>query len=136
MSGKRLAGILCPSTDLSESTHVLGVRGEDGLVTMLPAPLPLPDVALEELSRENIRESVRLVGTCIQKECLYWSNHCQLGREISVLANNSNLEIFTCPISNKCRWRLENGNSVCRICTHIMREKSIAELEENVNGNR
>ena len=129
MSGRRLAGILCPSTALSESTHVLGIRGKDGLVKMLPVPLPLPDVALEELSREDLRESVRLVGTCIQKECLHWNNHCQLGREISVLANNSNPEVVSCPISNKCRWRLENGDSVCRVCTHIMREISITELK-------
>jgi hypothetical protein len=136
MNSMEIRGPLCPSTDISESTHVLGIRGKDGQLRMLPSLLLLPLVARDQLTKENLRTSVRLTGPCIKNGCHHWAGHCQLGEEISFLAKSSNEETISCFISARCRWRLENGNSVCRICTHIMREKSLAELEENVNGNR
>ena len=129
MNSMEIGGPLCPSTDLSESTHVLGIRGKDGRLRMLPSLLPLPQVARNQLTRENLRDLVRLTGRCIQGNCHYWAGHCRLGEEISFLAESSNEETISCSISARCRWRLENGDSVCRVCTHIMREISITELK-------
>lgn len=127
-------GIMCPSTDLTESTHVLGIKGKDGQLRMLSSLLPLPPVALEQLTRDDLRNSVRLTGRCIKGGCHHWVGHCRLGEEVSVLANSSDGEAISCSISTHCRWRLENGDSVCRVCPQVMREKFVEEIAKEING--
>ena len=75
--------MLCPSTNRSETTHVLGLADSDGLVKFLPAPLPIPPEAVELLTDQDLEERVRLTGPCISVSCEWWKDGCSLGRSLS-----------------------------------------------------
>ena len=123
----------CPSTDLSESTHVLGVRGPDGRVKFFNDLLPLPVVARDQYAFEDLRHQVRLTGRCIQNACSYWSGLCTLGQSLVELSKET-AEI-DCAIKSNCRWFSENGPQICSVCEFVMRGQVISELEEAINDN-
>lgn len=123
----------CPSTDLSESTHVLGVRGPDGRVKFFNDLLPLPVVARDQYAFEDLRHQVRLTGRCIQNACSYWSGLCTLGQSLVELSKET-AEI-DCAIKSNCRWFSENGPQICSVCEFVMRGEVISELEEAINDN-
>lgn len=118
--------IFCPSTDIPDSTHVLAVRNELGVLEFLPKLLPFPDVAKQQMRPADLRDRVRMVGRCIQAQCLHWEGHCALGREIAKIDSHANTPL--CALSDACRWKLENGDSICRICPQIMRPKCLEDL--------
>lgn len=119
-------GIFCPSTDLPESTHVLAVRNQSGSLEFLPSLLPVPDVALLQLTEEDLFGRLRLVGKCIKARCSNWNGHCVLGWELSKVIRQ--VDSSSCAISRTCRWRIENGESVCGICPRVMRMGSLDDL--------
>jgi len=118
--------LMCPSTALTETTHVLGIKVAGGLVRFLSAPLPIPESAFEVFTGEDIHERLRFTGPCVTRSCAYWDGHCTLG---SWLATRSSPADTPCSIAERCRWRLENNNKVCGICPSIMRQLSPEELD-------
>ena len=122
------SGILCPSTDTTESTHLLGLRGTDGKLTFLNQLLPVPAVALEQYDFDDFRDKVRMTGVCIQGNCMHWQGFCNLGRTLSELSVNGSEQ--TCPITTTCRWRIENGSSICSVCPQVMRQRNLEDLED------
>jgi hypothetical protein len=125
--------LFCPSTDISESTHVLGVRGPDGRVKFFNDLLPLPVVARDQFAFEDLRHQVRLTGRCIQNACSYWIGLCTLGQSLVELSKET-AEI-DCAIKSNCRWFSENGPQICSVCEFVMRGQVISELEEAINDN-
>ena len=118
--------IFCPSTDFPESTHVLAVRNERGVLKFLPELLPVPEVALVQLTEDDLGDRLRLVGSCIKNRCSNWKGYCVLGRELSKIGRPT--DSSSCAISRNCRWRIENGDSVCGICPLVMRMGSLEDL--------
>ena len=74
--------------------------------------------------------STRLHGPCLTSRCIYWSGNCQLGTKIAHVEVHRLNECSTsdvinaCPIQLTCRWRTENGISVCHGCTQVDYEVS------------
>ena len=123
--------LFCPSTNLSESTHVLGVRRPDGRVQFFSDLLPLPEVARDQYVFEDLRHQVRLTGRCIQNACSYWNGHCTLGQSLVELSMER--AVADCAIKSNCRWFSENGPQVCSVCEFVMRGQVLSELEEVLN---
>lgn len=116
-SGTKLSlTILCPSTAIAETTHLLGMCNDEGVVEFLDSPLPMPRPALATLGAQDLRDRLRLTGPCVRQSCAHWEGHCALGRR---LAAASEPATRSCPITATCRWRLENGDSVCGICPSV-----------------
>ena len=129
MENRELIGvtqIFCPSTDFPESTHVLAIRNQHGVLKFLPKLLPVPDVAKQQMEIADLRDRVRMVGRCIQARCIHWEGHCALGREIAKIDAHANTP--SCALSDTCRWKMENGDSICQICPQIMRPNSLEDL--------
>jgi hypothetical protein len=112
--------IMCPSTDFSESTHVLAIRREDGELRFFSELLPIPREAVETMSVEDLRDRVRLTGPCVMSRCFNWNGSCTLG---PLLVSRTASQKVPCPIRGQCRWLIENGESVCGQCTEVMRMK-------------
>lgn len=112
--------IMCPSTDFSESTHVLALRNKDGRLTFLDSLMPIPGVGVDQLTVEDLRDRVRLTGPCVASRCAHWAGHCTLGQALSLTGASAGEQ---CAITDSCRWRIENGDRVCGICTSVMRMK-------------
>jgi hypothetical protein len=118
--------MLCPSTDRSESTHVLGLADSEGRVRFLEKMLPIPREAVDQLTDKDMRSRVRLTGPCISFQCGYWKNGCSLGRRLSNLGKSYDR---ACPIVSECRWYQENGNRACGICAFVFHDLLREELE-------
>lgn len=112
--------IMCPSTDFTESTHVLALKDEGGRLVFLETIVPIPPIAVEQLTIEDLRDRVRLTGPCVTSRCAHWAGHCTLGQNLS--SAGQPIEVV-CPIIENCRWRIENGPAVCGICPSVMRMK-------------
>ena len=119
-------GIFCPSTDLPESTHVLAIRGRSGVLEFLPSLLPVPEVALVQMTKDDLSDRLRFVGNCIKNRCSNWNGHCVLGRELLKIARPADSP--SCAIFRTCRWRIENGDSICGVCPLVMRMGSLDDL--------
>ena len=106
---------------------MLGLWEENGSVRFSEKLLPVSEVVIQQLTFSDLRERLRLTGPCIQSRCVYWKGHCSLGEHLSRLS----VEVVapTCAISEQCRWRSENGNSACGVCTKVMRGFSIVDLQ-------
>ena len=117
--------MLCPSTDRSESTHVLGLADSEGRVRFLEKMLPISPEAVDQLTDKDMRSRVRLTGPCISFQCGYWKNGCSLGKELAKLGKSDDR---TCPIVSECRWYQENGNQACGICAFVFHHLSGEEL--------
>jgi hypothetical protein len=122
--------IFCPSTDITESTHVLGVVGRDGKVKFLEKLLPLPRVARDEITMNDLRDQVRLTGLCIQKDCAHWKGICGVGKALTDLKTSSGGSY--CDLKLRCRWLLENGPEICSVCQFVTRGQTISSLESKV----
>lgn len=129
-SGVNARQIYCPSTDFSESTHVLGVRNSHGVLVFSPKLLPIPSEGVEVLTSDCLTNRIRLAGECIQDKCAYWGGHCNLGRKLSMRQSvgTTSLGDLNCPLEESCRWRLENGDGVCAVCPKVMRGLTMEDL--------
>ena len=117
--------IYCPSTYTSESTHVLGLVDETGKLNFLPALLPINKYGLDVLTDTDLRDKVRLTGPCVTSSCANWNGHCELGDQLAAYEISAEPD---CAIRDSCRWRRENGNSVCGICTQVTRGRTIDDI--------
>lgn len=80
-------------------------------------------------SSEEIDDQVaRFFGPCVATRCRYWSKSCQLGAVVTkapIVVPDVFVRIEPescsneCPIGTTCRWRAENGNSVCVGCQGV-----------------
>ncbi len=117
-------GLMCPSTALAETTHVLGIKDAGGTVRFLAAPLPVPKSAVEVFTVDDVHDRLRFTGPCMTRSCAYWESQCTLG---TMLASKSSCADPNCSIAESCRWRKENGDRVCGICPSVM---WFGEMEE------
>lgn len=107
----------CPSyPDIAGGTK-FAVRLTDGSFNFAA-----PDEEFDDLVSI---QSARLHGPCLTSRCIYWSGNCQLGTKIAHIEVQRINECSTsdvisnCPIKLTCRWRSENGKSVCHGCTQV-----------------
>ena len=118
--------INCPSTYLTESTHVLGLVDETGKLKFLPSLLPINQYGLNVLTDADLRDKVRLTGPCVTSSCANWNGRCELGDQLAAYERTAEPD---CAIRDSCRWRRENGNSVCGICTQVTRGRTFDDIQ-------
>ena len=110
----------CPAASTMMAATVIGWR-EGGVesVNFLEKPIGFPEVLREFMSDLEIESSLRLAGKCVKQACPHWANSCMLGHAVASVAN-SEVMIPTCSISDTCRWKRENRETVCVPCRGIM----------------
>ena len=120
--------LLCPSTPPKGSSLAIGRWTEHRLVEFFDHALELPEAAMEVLPWSAVEDRVRLAGPCVTSGCEYWDGLCGLGQQLMCISGTRVPEI-ECPIRERCRWRLENGEEICGTCVKIMRGRSFDSLK-------
>ena len=119
--------IMCPSTDIHESTHLLGTVNIEGMIDFRDHLLPVPNAVLSVLTKDDLTNRVRLTGPCIKQNCQWWlNNECSLAKEFAKIAVSSGSP--KCAISDRCRWRIENGDDCCEICSFVTIGRSTSDV--------
>lgn len=110
----------CPAASTMMASAVIGWR-EVGVesVNFLEIPIGFPDVLREFMTDPEIESSLRLVGKCVKHACQHWADSCMLGHAVASVAP-SDVTIPMCSISDTCRWKRENSESVCVPCRGIL----------------
>lgn len=111
--------MICPSSDRSSGTMVIGIRRPGRLPQRLNQPIPVP---VELRSAEWADRHVRFAGPCHGSKCSQWELGCSVGRTVatsnSTVADGAGTE---CAIRRECRWYAENGEAACRGCGAVIR---------------
>ena|SRR5690242_17949616 len=125
---------LCPSSRYTESARLLGVRQEDGKVSILPDPLQVDESFGQYLSEDlKPEQSFRFVNKCMESGCKQWTKKgCGIAiRAISFLDQvNPVEELPACSIRKECRWHQQEGSAACKICPYIITDISATEIKK------
>jgi hypothetical protein len=110
----------CPAASTMMASAVIGWR-EDGFesVNFLEKSIGFPHVLREFMTDLEIESSLRLVGKCVKNSCPHWADSCILGHAVASIAPSDGT-IPMCSISDTCRWKRENGETVCIPCRGIL----------------
>lgn len=110
-------GLKCPS-------YPDGVRGE--LLASLDTEKGLLFDVPECEPNNQVR---RYSGPCVTGRCQFWAGNCQLGAIVArapsvaplvFVPRDDSSDPARCPIGSVCRWRAENGESVCIGCQGVL----------------
>ena len=107
--------VLCPSYSTGRGLGVVFAVGES--TTWFDEVVPFGDPRLDEIPDELQRTT----GGCVRGACIHWADSCQLGVAIAVRVGSRPATAVGCPITDRCRWRLENGDAVCEPCQTLTR---------------
>lgn len=120
----------CPAASAALAQSVIGVRraGSEN-VDFLPQPVGFPRVLRELRDDESIEGELRMVGRCVRSACPHWDGSCVLGHAVAAVAGEQDAG-GGCSIAARCRWRIENGPTVCGPCAGILN----VQMKEFING--
>jgi hypothetical protein len=83
-----------------------------------------PNVPPDFARMELFANTPRYAGLCVRDRCSSWKGYCLLGVAVTIasqpLSGIENPTAESCPIRSNCRWRLENGDETCNLCTSIV----------------
>jgi len=106
----------CPSSSAELATHRFAEVDTTGRVVFEAIPVRIGTPGTPN-------HQPRLTGPCKQHRCAQWDGFCRLGaaaaRAAFELGGNS--PESGCPITNTCRWRMENGDAACVVCPWLHR---------------
>lgn len=112
--------LLCPAAIGSHGTEVFGVFDPSlGQVRFLPEVISLPQVTRDVVGADQLCERARLSARCETYRCQYWQGGCRLGWFVSKVEVTTSSVGRMCAISQRCRWRAENGERVCGGCAEV-----------------
>lgn len=107
--------VLCPSYPSEQALGPIFRVSEAGTEWL---DGPLSHNATNDEGGSALR--VRYAGVCHRGACIHWAGACQLG--IGVASSGTDeADEPSCSIISRCRWRLENGGSVCGPCQLLTR---------------
>lgn len=119
--------IQCPSNKCKPGSKLLGVRQEDGTVSILPEPLPIDDNFISTVRNDPTEpeQKFRFTNKCVESGCAQWNGKgCgvidQVIQYLEHIPQNSSLP--RCAIRPSCRWFLQRGADACKICPYIITE--------------
>ena len=109
----------CPSAPV-EFAHAVFAKFESKSEShqFLPSVIPLGRTIKEVVDQSKFKSNFRLVGRCVEVRCANWSGGCVLGSSIAKVQATVDGDRI-CPISKTCRWKAENGDSVCGPCSSV-----------------
>lgn len=113
-SGRSAGGgsLICPSQPSDLGSIVLGHVGADGLLQRVSSRADS-----EMLSTAGIDE-VRYAGECLESQCTYWADSCQLAAAIVHPTDRPEI-LDPCVVRGRCRWFLEHGPAACGTCSQV-----------------
>jgi hypothetical protein len=104
----------------SHGSGVFGVfEPSEGQIRYLDAVIPLPSVARDIVESDQLCERTRISADCQTLKCHYWQGGCSLGWFVSRLDSPTDVSNQLCAISDRCRWRAEYGDTVCKGCSKV-----------------
>jgi hypothetical protein len=127
---------LCPSSRISEGSKLLGIRQDDGKVVILPNPLVIDASFPENLPKGAVPEQLfRFVNKCVKSDCAQWTKKgCGIALRISRYIDKTENGMPECSIRSSCRWHMQEGDSICRICPYIITDITAEELDKYFNS--
>ena len=132
--------IMCPSNQCKPGSKLLGIRQNNGIIAILPDPLPI-DEHFIETTREHevpVLQRFRFTNKCIEAGCAQWN-----GQGCNVIENvmqhmdsipTTASELPACGIRSRCRWYLQKQTDACKICPYILyeiTEDDVLEMQKN-----
>jgi hypothetical protein len=123
---------LCPSFRYTEGSKLLGIRQENGKVSILPNPLEIDNKFLENL-QENVPEQFfRFTNICQENSCQQWTKKgCGIALRVVNHLNKIDLNniLPDCSIRKDCRWHQQEGDRICKICPYIITDITTDDLK-------
>jgi hypothetical protein len=130
--------IMCPSNRCKPGSKLLGVRQENGTVSILPDPLPIDENFINAVNHDGVipEQKFRVTNKCVETGCSQWN-----GKGCGVIDNviqylehiPHSATLPKCNIRPSCRWFLQSGADACKICPFIITE--ITEADNPVSSN-
>lgn len=126
--------IACPSNRCKPGSQLLGVRQDDGTVSILPEALPIDESFIETVKEnaEAPEQRFRFTNKCVESGCSQWNGKgCGVIEQvIQYLEHIPQKETLPkCSIRPKCRWFIQKGADACRICPYIITEITEADYQ-------
>jgi hypothetical protein len=111
--------VMCPSYPANGRHRLLGkVNNQSGHFEFANHS----DSSLRQpmLAGEQWMSTTRFFGSCVKESCEHWSGRtCNLGHAVSQIHVRIESSPSNCPIRSSCRWRAENGDTVCSVCPAV-----------------
>lgn len=128
--------IMCPSHRCKPGSKLLGVRQEDGTVSILPEALAIDEVFIERAKGHEMspEKRFRFTNKCIEGGCQQWNGKgCVVADRMVEYINQIAVteDVPRCSIRNTCRWFYQKGSDACKICSYVLTEITEKELEES-----
>jgi hypothetical protein len=118
--------ILCPSSVCIEGAGLLGIVNSEGMVDILPEPIPIDaDFVVATQEGRPAEERFRFTNICVKKECHQWSdNQCGIVERVQqfIHIEEQLQQLPACGIRSRCRWYLQHGASACNVCVYIVKD--------------
>ena len=123
----------CPSSRAKPGSSLLGIRGEDGTVHILPKPLPVDEDFMKAVHQDPVpaEQRFRFVNKCIEGGCKQWNGHgCGIAdRIVHFLDKVPVVHLPECDVRPTCRWFAQHQENACKVCTYIITEITEEEVE-------
>lgn len=127
---------MCPSGRAIPGSALLGVRQADGTVALLPQVLPVTQEfreAAQATSDSELEQRFRFTHKCAQGGCRQWaSGGCKVAEVMMahVHETKSDAPIPACAIRPDCRWYIQVGPEVCRVCPSVISHITEDEIQK------
>lgn len=131
MQGKD--SIMCPSNRCKPGSKLLGVRQDNGIVSILPEALPIDQTFIDKVKghKRPPEQRFRFTNKCIENGCNQWSGKgCGVIDQVIQYLDKipSTEELPKCSIRVQCRWFLQKGSDACKVCPYILTEITEKEI--------
>ena len=130
--------IMCPSNRCKPGSKLLGIRQDDGSVSILPEALPIDQAFIDKVTNHERppEQRFRFTNKCIEHGCNQWTGKgCGVIDQVIQFLDNIPVsdELPRCSIRVRCRWFLQKGGDACKVCPFILTEiteKEVLEMQE------
>jgi hypothetical protein len=125
--------IMCPSYTCKPGSKLLGVRGNDGKVSILPEALLIDQDFIDKVNADPVpsEQRFRFTNKCITSGCSQWTGkECGVIEEVVKYHDRLPDEdkLPTCSIRQNCRWFLQKAELACKVCPHILRQMNESDI--------
>jgi len=112
--------LVCPSASIELADSVFAKFDEvTESVVYFEDSITISEIVKDVVDRERFQIDNRLTGQCITRLCVHWDNGCRLGWFVSKTSLEPEEVSTVCTIKDSCRWRAENGSSICAPCSRV-----------------
>ncbi|MCW3127801.1 MAG: hypothetical protein JWO03_3459 [Bacteroidetes bacterium] len=117
--------LLCPSHTYIPGVKLIGIRNDDGTVSILPEALEVPSDFYQKCESNGFKpeERFRFTDVCKESGCKNWNKgRCGVSDTILEFKDSTGVDRNSthCSIRSQCRWFSQNGFDACRMCKYII----------------